>query len=166
MLDVRFWEMKASLIAWAPLYRGLDQKDKIFFSGKFFFDFCLLKSWTRIGSGSGSVLSLKCLIWNKWIRIRNTTHCYAERQYIKLVTSIILGLSMIRAFLSPFSTIPEQSTGWESVASQSVSLLPTALLKGIRLVICTANNLSAYRSSQCWGSGSRIRCFFDRIRDG
>ncbi len=49
----------------------------------FFFNFWSLKPWIRIGSGSGSVFSLKCWIWiqMKWIRIRNPVHTTDKKKY-------------------------------------------------------------------------------------
>ncbi len=38
--------------------------------------FWSLKSWIRIGFGSGSVFSLKCWIRIKWLRIQNTALSY------------------------------------------------------------------------------------------
>ncbi len=56
----------------------IKKKKKKIFSCNFFFNFCSLKLWIRIGSGSvsGSVLVSSLNIWirirKKWIRIRNT----------------------------------------------------------------------------------------------
>ncbi len=64
------------------LYGGLGigklqflKKKNLIFSAVIFFNFWSLKPWIRIGSGSGLVFSLKCLIRirirMKWMRIRN-----------------------------------------------------------------------------------------------
>ncbi len=88
MLDVLFWGLKASSVAWTSFMEDYGKVNCSFWSQKFLFhlqSFCNFwssKPWIRIGSGSGSVFSPKCCfrirIRITWIRIRNTAFIYVS----------------------------------------------------------------------------------------